>query len=57
MTPREIEVYNLVKKGLRNKQIAEKLGISIHTVKVHMTAILAHHGAKDRLDLLFKKKY
>jgi len=55
MTEREKDVYKLIKKGLRNKEIAKELGISINTVKIHVSRVLAHYEAKDRLDLLFKK--
>lgn len=41
LTNREIEVLELVATGMSNKQIASKLGISAHTVKFHVNAILA----------------
>ena len=40
LTPRELEVINLIAEGLPNKTIAGKLGISEHTVKFHVNAIL-----------------
>jgi len=39
LTDRESEVLGLVAKGLANKQIAVKLGISEHTVKFHVSSI------------------
>jgi DNA-binding NarL/FixJ family response regulator len=36
LTPREIEIVQLVASGLRNKQIADKLAISEGTVKIHL---------------------
>jgi FixJ family two-component response regulator len=35
LTPREMEIMDLVVSGMRNKQIAGKLGITEKTVKVH----------------------
>ncbi len=40
LTPREIQVLELVATGMSNKQIARELGISAHTVKFHVNAIL-----------------
>ena len=50
LTPREIEVLQLVAEGLPNKQIALHLGISEHTVKFHVDAILGKLGAHSRTD-------
>lgn len=35
LTPREIEVCNMVKNGLTNKEISKLLGIALHTVEKH----------------------
>lgn len=48
LTPREIEVLNLVVAGLLNKQIADQLGMSELTVKTHR----AHVMEKTRADSL-----
>lgn len=40
LTPREREVMELVVKGLHNKEIAGKLGISVRTVEVHKARIM-----------------
>jgi DNA-binding NarL/FixJ family response regulator len=50
MTPREIEVLQLLAEGLSNKQIAQQLGISEHTVKFHVDAILGKLGAHSRTE-------
>jgi len=50
LTPREIEVLQLVAEGLPNKQIALRLGISEHTVKFHVDAILGKLGAHSRTE-------
>lgn len=48
LTPREAEVLQLVRKGLANKQIARRLGISERTVKAHLTSTFARIGVADR---------
>ena len=40
LTPREYEVFQLVVRGMLNKQIAMKLDISIKTVKVHRARVM-----------------
>lgn len=49
-TPREREVLQLMAQGLPNKIIAVRLGISQHTVKFHVAAILAKLGASSRTE-------
>lgn len=41
LTPREREVLDLLSKGLNNRQIGQRLYISEHTVKKHVSSILA----------------
>jgi len=48
LTPREIEVLQLLSQGLANKAIASRLGISDHTVKFHVNAILGKLGVQSR---------
>ncbi len=50
LTPREIEVYELIGKGLSNRDIASVLGISAHTAKYHVSQILAKVGAATRAE-------
>lgn len=50
LTPREIEVLRMVADGLGNKEIAEKLGISDHTVKFHLSSLFAKLGASNRAE-------
>jgi DNA-binding NarL/FixJ family response regulator len=50
VTPREIEVLELVAEGLSNKAIAARLGISDQTVKFHLTSLSGKLGALNRTD-------
>ena len=50
LTPREIEVLELLAEGLPNKAIAERLAISDQTVKFHVASIAAKLGAANRTD-------
>lgn len=48
LTPREVEVMELIMRGLRNKEIAPLLGISELTVQVHVKSIFAKLQVNDR---------
>ena len=50
LTAREREVLYLMAEGLPNKTIALRLGISEHTVKFHVNAILSKLGARSRTE-------
>ncbi len=56
LTARQQDTLQSLLAGLSNKQIARKLGISEHTVKEHVTAILAAYGVKNRLELLLQRQ-
>jgi DNA-binding NarL/FixJ family response regulator len=48
LTPRELEVLELLAQGLPNKAIAQRLGISDQTVKFHVAALSGKLGASNR---------
>jgi two-component system nitrate/nitrite response regulator NarL len=50
LTPREVQVIELLAEGLPNKAIAERLGISDQTVKFHLASISGKLGAANRTD-------
>ena len=52
LTPRELEVLGYIRDGSRNKQIADKLGISETTVNFHIKNIVEKLQAKDRTHAL-----
>ncbi len=54
LTAREMQVLHLVAEGLPNKTIAHRLGISEHTVKFHINAILTKLNAQSRTDAVVR---
>ena len=48
ITPRELEVLQLIAAGLSNKEIAEKLFVSENTVKTHSSRVFDKLGAQRR---------
>lgn len=51
LTERELEILQYVVAGKTNKEIAEKLTITHHTVKAHVASILRKTGVKNRVEL------
>jgi two-component system nitrate/nitrite response regulator NarL len=54
LTPRELEVLQLLAEGLSNRAIGVRLAISEHTVKFHVNAILGKLGAQSRTDAVVR---
>jgi two-component system response regulator FixJ len=52
LTAREWEITDLLVAGLANRQIAEKLGISVRTVEVHRASIMRKTDANGLADLV-----
>jgi DNA-binding NarL/FixJ family response regulator len=50
LTPREVEVLELLAEGLANKAIGIRLKISDQTVKFHVASIIGKLGASNRTD-------
>ncbi|MFN3576677.1 MAG: response regulator transcription factor [Tabrizicola sp.] len=51
LSPREVEVMNLILDGQLNKQIADRLGIAMRTVEVHRSRVLQKTGARNSVEL------
>jgi DNA-binding NarL/FixJ family response regulator len=54
LTPRELEVLQLLAEGLPNKVIAHRLDISEHTVKFHVNAVMGKLGAQSRTEAVVR---
>jgi len=52
LTPREVEVLQLVAAGYTNREVAEKLVISVKTVETHKAHITGRLGVKSRVEWL-----
>ena len=50
LTPREMEVLELLAKGLPNKAIAHRLDVTDHTVKFHVNSILTKLNVQSRTE-------
>lgn len=50
LTPRELEVLGMLAEGLGNRQIADRLGLSDHTIKFHISSILDKLDASTRTE-------
>ena len=56
MTNRQLEVLKLIVFGTSNKLIADKLGISEQTVKIHVSAIFRLLNVSNRTQAVYKAK-
>lgn len=52
LTGRELQVLDLLRLGLADKQIAARLHISVKTVEKHVGAVLRKHGVRSRTELI-----
>jgi DNA-binding NarL/FixJ family response regulator len=57
LTQREREVVALVRAGLKNREIADRLSITPGTVKVHLMHVFEKTGARDRFELRMQAGY
>lgn len=54
LTPKEIEIIELVSRGLHNKEIASALDLKVRTVEFHVSNILSKLGVSKRFEAVLK---
>jgi len=54
LSPRETELVQLVRQGLRNRDIADRLGITEGTVKVYLHTVFEKTGVANRTELAIR---
>lgn len=52
LTPRQRSIASLVQRGLKNRDVAEELGLTEGTVKVHLHKIFEKLGLRSRTELI-----
>jgi len=56
LTPRELELATLVAGGLRNRDVATRLGISEGTAKLHLYNVYKKLGVANRVELVLRMR-
>jgi DNA-binding NarL/FixJ family response regulator len=52
LTPRHVDVLELVAQGFSNDEIADKLGLRPNTVKFHISEIFRRLGVRNRIEAI-----
>jgi len=50
LTPRELEVLEMISSGLTNAEAARRLDLSVHGIKFHLTEIYRRLGVTNRTE-------
>jgi DNA-binding CsgD family transcriptional regulator len=50
LTPRELEVLQIIASGLTNAEAATRLDLSVHAIKFHLAAIYRRLGVTNRTE-------
>jgi len=54
LTPRERQLIGFVRTGLRNREIAERLGVTEGTVKTYLHSVFEKLGVSSRTELAIR---
>ncbi len=54
ISAREAEVLEVARRGLTNAEIAEQLGVTVHTVKFHLASVYRKLGASNRTEAIVR---
>jgi DNA-binding CsgD family transcriptional regulator len=50
LSPRELEVLQLIASGMTNGEVAARLHVTVHAVKFHLAAIYRRLGVSNRTE-------
>jgi DNA-binding CsgD family transcriptional regulator len=50
LSPRETEVLEMTSEGLTNLQIAERMNVTVHAVKFHLSSVYRKLGVSNRTE-------
>jgi DNA-binding CsgD family transcriptional regulator len=50
LTPRELEVLEMISNGMTNAQAAQRLHLSVHAIKFHLALIYRRLGVNNRTE-------
>jgi len=50
LTPRELQVLEMISFGLTNAEAARRLNVSVHAIKFHLAAIYSRLGVTNRTE-------
>jgi DNA-binding NarL/FixJ family response regulator len=53
LTPRQLEILNLLNQGLSSKHMANRLALSTNTINKHVQSVLNHFGVSSRAEAIF----
>lgn len=53
LTDRERQVLELLRRGMRDKEIARELRISVHTARNHVRSLMTKLGARSRAEAVW----
>jgi DNA-binding NarL/FixJ family response regulator len=56
LSPREKLVARLIRKGMSNRDIAQRMGVAVGTVKIHVHHILNKTNKRSRLELAVDRR-
>lgn len=56
LTPKQVEIMFFLEKGYSNKRIADSLGLSIGTIKRHVSNIFTNLGTNNRIEAVYVYK-
>jgi LuxR family maltose regulon positive regulatory protein len=56
LTTRELEILQLLARGYTNQKIADKLYVSVNTIKTHVSNLFDKLGARNRIDALVRAR-